>query len=127
VVKNLTKRGNSRENRFPKTLFALSHCSIVEDDDFRDLLSRSQMHVDERDEVASAAQQQKRWNLDVLVFFVVVRIATIVAATHIYREDMSRVIVSHNRICLSLSKCIRHGHVAKLNSKRRPWTCEALD
>jgi hypothetical protein len=68
VVKNLMKRASSREDRFPKTLFALSQCRITEDDGSGDLLSQSQMHVDERDEVASAAQQQKRQNLDVLVF-----------------------------------------------------------
>jgi hypothetical protein len=68
VVKNLTKRASSHEDRFPKTLFALSRCRIAEDYGSGDLLSRSQMHVDERDEVASAAQQQKRQNLNVLVF-----------------------------------------------------------
>jgi hypothetical protein len=67
MVENLMKRASSREDRFPKTLFALSRCRITEDDGSGDLLSRSQMHVDERDEVASAAQQQKRRNLDVLV------------------------------------------------------------
>jgi hypothetical protein len=41
---------------------------MAEDDGSRDQLSRSQMHIDERDEVASAAQQQKRQNQDVLVF-----------------------------------------------------------
>jgi hypothetical protein len=41
----------------PKILFALSRCRITEDDGSGDLLSRSQMHVDERDEVASAVQQ----------------------------------------------------------------------
>jgi hypothetical protein len=49
---------SSREDRFLKTLFTLSRCRIAEDDGSRDLLSRSQMHVDERDEVTSAAQQQ---------------------------------------------------------------------
>jgi hypothetical protein len=62
------KRGSNREDRFQKTLFALSRCRIAEDDGSRDLLSQSQMHVDEQDEVASTAQQQKRRNLDVLVF-----------------------------------------------------------
>jgi hypothetical protein len=52
------KRVSSHEDRFPKTLFTLSRCRIIEDDDSGDLFSRSQMHVDERDEVASAAQQQ---------------------------------------------------------------------
>jgi hypothetical protein len=51
----LTKRVSSHEDRFPKTLFTLSWCRIVEDDGFRDLLSRSQMHIDEQDKVASAA------------------------------------------------------------------------
>jgi hypothetical protein len=36
-------------------LFALSRYRIAEDDDSEDLLSRSQMHVDERDELASVA------------------------------------------------------------------------
>jgi hypothetical protein len=60
VVKNLMKRASSHKDRFPKTLFALSRCRIGEDDGSRDPLSRSQMHVDEWDEVASVAQQQKR-------------------------------------------------------------------
>jgi hypothetical protein len=59
MVKNLTKRASSHKDRFPKTLFTLSRCRIAEDDVSEDLLSRSQMHDDERDEVASAAQQQK--------------------------------------------------------------------
>jgi hypothetical protein len=68
VVKNLIKRASSYEDRFPKTLFALSRCRIADDDSSGELLSRSQMHIDERDEVASTAQQQKRQNLDVLLF-----------------------------------------------------------
>jgi hypothetical protein len=54
-MKNLKKRVSSHEDRFLKILFALSRCRIAEDDDFGDLLSRSWMHVDERDEVALAA------------------------------------------------------------------------
>jgi hypothetical protein len=57
VVKNLKKGASSGEDRFPKTLCALSRCRIAEDDDSGDLHFRSQMHVDERDEVALAAQQ----------------------------------------------------------------------
>jgi hypothetical protein len=57
VVKNLKKGATSGEDRFPKTLCALFRCRIAEDDDSGDLPFRSQMHVDERDEVASAAQQ----------------------------------------------------------------------
>jgi hypothetical protein len=49
-VKNLKKQASSREDHFPKDLFTISQCRIVEDDGFGDLLSRSQMHVDERDE-----------------------------------------------------------------------------
>jgi hypothetical protein len=65
-----------------------------------------------------------------------------VTATCIYREDLSRVTASHNRLGLSLdlprvtashnrldlslSKCIRHEPVAKINGKKRPCACEAL-
>jgi hypothetical protein len=49
-MKNWKKQVSSHEERFPKTLFALSRCRITEDDASRDLLSRSQMHIDERDE-----------------------------------------------------------------------------
>jgi hypothetical protein len=48
------------------------------------------------------------------------------AVTRIYRKDLPRVTASHNRLYLSLSKCIRHRLIAKINNKRRPWTCEAL-
>jgi hypothetical protein len=75
---------------------------ITEDDGCGDLLSRSQMHIDEWDAVASAAQQQKQQNLVVLVFFVAVRVTTSLAAARIYREDLPRVIVSRNRPGLSL-------------------------
>jgi hypothetical protein len=51
-----------------KTLFVISRCRIVEDDSSEGLHFQSQMHVHERDEVASTAQQQKQQNLDVLVF-----------------------------------------------------------
>jgi hypothetical protein len=56
---------------------------------------------------------------------VVVLVTTSVMATRIYREDMPRVIASHNRLGLSLSKRIRHELVAKINGKRKPWICEA--
>jgi hypothetical protein len=49
-----------------------------------------------------------------------------VAIAHIYREDLARVTASRNQLDLSLSKCIRHGLVTKINSKRRPRICEAL-
>jgi hypothetical protein len=41
---------------------------IAEDDGSEDLLSQSQMHIGKRDEVASVAQQQKRQNLNALMF-----------------------------------------------------------
>jgi hypothetical protein len=91
VVKNLMKRVSSREDRFPKTLFAVSRCKIIEDDGSRDLLSRSQMHVNEQDEVASAAQQQKRRNLDVLVFFMAVHVTTTVATLFMYNYYINSV------------------------------------
>jgi hypothetical protein len=43
----LMKQVSSREDRFPKTLFTLSRCRIAEDDGSGDMLSRSQMHVNE--------------------------------------------------------------------------------
>jgi hypothetical protein len=57
MMKNLKKRARSHEDHFPKSLFALSWCRIAEDNGSEDLLSRSQMHIDERDEVALVAQQ----------------------------------------------------------------------
>jgi hypothetical protein len=54
-------------------------------------------------------------------------VARSVAASCIYREDPPRVTTSHNQLVLSLSKHIRHGLIAKINGKRKPWTCEALD
>jgi hypothetical protein len=49
-----------------------------------------------------------------------------VVAAHIYREDLPKVTVSHNRLGLSLSKHIRHGLIVKINGKRRLRTCETL-
>jgi predicted deacetylase len=126
VVKNLMKRASSHEDHFPKTLFALSWCRIAEDDSSGDLFFRSQIHVDEWDEVASVVQLQKWRNLDVLVFCDCWYVAISVAAAHIYREDPPRVTASRNRLGLSLSKCIRHRLVVKINDKRRSWACEAL-
>jgi hypothetical protein len=100
MVKNLMKRASSHEDRFPKTLFILSWCRIAGDDGFRDLLSRSQMDVDERDEEVLAAQQWMRRRPRYIgaswLFFV----TTSIVAAHIYREDPPRVIASHNRLGL---------------------------
>jgi hypothetical protein len=60
MIKNLKKQASSHEDHFLKTLFILSWCRITEYDGSRDLLSQSQMHVDERDEVALVAQQRRR-------------------------------------------------------------------
>jgi hypothetical protein len=55
------------------------------------------------------------------VFMVVGFFTIFVVAAHIYRVTTSR-----NRLCLSLSKRIRHRLVTKINGKRRPQSCEAL-
>jgi hypothetical protein len=71
------------------------------------------MHVDERGEIALAVQQwmrQKSRCVGGSWLFVVSRS---MVATRIYREDPPRVTVSHNRLDLSLSKCIRHGLITK--------------
>jgi hypothetical protein len=124
VVKNLMKQVSNREDCFSKTLFTLSRCRVAEDNGFGDLLSRSQMHVDERSEVALTAQRQR--NLDALVTRGCSCVATSVAATRIYREDLPRVTTSCNRLGLSLSKRIRHELVEKINGTRRPRGCETL-
>jgi hypothetical protein len=126
VMKNLKKRARSHEDRFPKILFTLSQCRIIEDNGSKDLLFQSQMHIDERDEVVLVAQQWKRQKTRCVSgswFFIV---TSFVTAKRIYREDSSRVTTSHNRLGLSLSKCIRHGLVAKINDKIKPQICEAL-
>jgi hypothetical protein len=53
MVKNL-KKESSHEDCFPKTLFAHSRCMIIKGDDSGDLLSQSQMHIDEQDGEALA-------------------------------------------------------------------------
>jgi hypothetical protein len=47
MMNNMKKRARSREDRFPKTLFTLSQCRIVENDGSEDLLFQSQMHINE--------------------------------------------------------------------------------
>jgi hypothetical protein len=59
-MKNLKNRVSSREDYFSKIIFTLSQCKITEDDDFRDMLSQSRMHVDERNEVALSVLQWRR-------------------------------------------------------------------
>jgi hypothetical protein len=49
-LKTTKKQSGGRVESFLKSLFALSGCMIIEDDDFGELLSRSSVHVDERDE-----------------------------------------------------------------------------
>jgi hypothetical protein len=97
-----------------KTLFTISWCRIAEDDGSGDLLSRSQMHVDERDEVAMPAQQRRRrktrWAGGSCLLVIVTRS---MVATRIYRKDLTRVTTSRNLLGLSLSKRIRHGLIEK--------------
>jgi hypothetical protein len=126
VMKNLKKRASSREDHFPKTLFTLSHCRIAEDDGFGVLLSRSRMHIDERDKVSLAAQQQRRWKPRCVCDSWLFIVTSSVEDAHIYREHLPRVITSRNRLGLSLSKFIRHRLIAKINDKRKSRTCEAL-
>jgi hypothetical protein len=44
---------------FPKTLFTLSCCRITEDDGFGDLVSRSQVHANNRDEADLVHSKRK--------------------------------------------------------------------
>jgi hypothetical protein len=90
------------------------------------MLSQSQMHIDERDEIGLTMQQWKRRNLDALIARGCFLITTSVTAARIYRKDMPRVTASCNRLDLSLSKRIRHGLVTKINGKRKSRTCEDL-
>jgi hypothetical protein len=90
VVKNLKKQASNRKDRFSKILFALPRCRIVEDDGFGDLLPRSQMHIDERDEVALATQQRRRQKIRCIGGSLFVS-ASSVAVTRFYREDPPRV------------------------------------
>jgi hypothetical protein len=125
-MKNLKKRDSSHEDHFPKILFTLSHCRIIEDDGFRDLLSRLWMHIDEQDEIALVAQQRRRQKPRGVGGSWLFIVTHSVAATCIYMEDPPRVTVSPNRLGLSLSKRNTHGLIAKINDKRKLRTCEAL-
>jgi hypothetical protein len=116
MMKNLKKRANSRDDRFPKTLFTLSRCRIAEDDGSRDLLSQSQMHVDERDEVVLVAQQRRRQKTRCVGDSWSSVVASSMAAARIYRDLLG----------LSLSKRIRYRLIVKINGKRRLWAYEAL-
>jgi hypothetical protein len=53
---NLEKQIDQLWRSLPKTLFALSQWWVAESNGSRDLLSWSQMHIDERDEVVLAMQ-----------------------------------------------------------------------
>jgi hypothetical protein len=126
VMKNLKKQASGREDRIPKTLFTHSQCRIAEDDGFRDLLSRSRMHVDERDEVALAVQQRRRQKTRCIGGSRLFIVTYSMAGEHIYREDIHMVTTSHNQLDPLLSKRIRHGLIAKINDKRRPRIYEDL-
>jgi hypothetical protein len=126
MMKNLKRWVSSREYHFPKTLLTLPQCRITEDDGCRDLLSWSWMHVDEQDKVALVVQQQRRWKPRCVGGSWLFVVSSSVVATRIYKEDPRWVTASHNWLGLSLSKCIRHWLIEKINGKRRPRTREAL-
>jgi hypothetical protein len=113
LMKNLKKQVSSCEDRFPKTLFALSQCRIPKDYGSGDLLSWLQMHVDERDVVALAAQQRRRRKTRCVGGSWLFVVASSMVVAHIYREDLPKVTTSHNWLGLSLSKRIRHGLIVK--------------
>jgi hypothetical protein len=71
----------------------------------------------------AAAEEVKPRCVGGLWLFVV---TTSMVSAHIYRDDPPRVTVSCNRLYLSLSKYIRHRLIAKINGKKRSWTCKAL-
>jgi hypothetical protein len=102
VIMNLEKRSSSHIERFPKTLFILSRCRIAKDDGSRDLLSQSQMNIDERAKVTMATQQRRRRKSRCVGGSWLFIVTSSVAATHIYREDPPRVTASHNRLVLSI-------------------------
>jgi hypothetical protein len=84
------------------------------------------MHVDEKNDVALTMQQQRRQKPRCVGGSWLFVVSCPVVAACICREDLPRVTMSHNRLGLSLSKRIRHELIAKLNSKRKLQTCEAL-
>jgi hypothetical protein len=84
------------------------------------------MHIDERDEVALATQQQRRQKHKCVGDSWLFVVNSSMAVTCIHREWPPMVTMSHNRLGLSLSKCIRHRLVVKINSKRKLWAYEAL-
>jgi hypothetical protein len=93
---------SSSEDRFSKSLFTLSQCRIADDDGSGDLLSRSQMHVDEWDEVNLVAQQRRRQKSRCIGGSWLFVVAGSVASTCIYREDLPRVTTSRNQLALSI-------------------------
>jgi hypothetical protein len=84
---------SSHVEHFSKSLFNLSRCRIAEDDGSIDVLSRSQVHANDRDEVDLAAQQveeakKTRCIHEVGLFCMLV--------IRIYREKLTRVKVYDN-------------------------------
>jgi hypothetical protein len=53
-------------------------------------------------------------------------VAHFMAVACIYRKNLSRVTASHNRLDLSILKCIKHKLIAIINGKRMLRTYEAL-
>jgi hypothetical protein len=117
MIKNLKKWVSSREDRFSKILYTLSRCRIAKDNDSGDLVS-SRMHVNEWDEVALTVQQRRRQKNKCVGGLWLFIVTLFVVAAHIYMKDLPRVTAYRNRLKLSLSKCIRHGLIVKINNKK---------
>jgi hypothetical protein len=96
VMTNMEKRSSSPVEHFPKILFTLSWCKITKDDGSGDLLSQSQMHIDDRDEVALVAQQWRRRKPRCIGGSWLFAVANYVVAACIYKEDLPRVTTSRN-------------------------------
>jgi hypothetical protein len=71
VLMNFKKQSSNYVECFPKTLFAPSLCKITKNDGFGDLLSQSDMRVDDQDEEILEVQHQRRGeNIDAFVDWV---------------------------------------------------------
>jgi hypothetical protein len=71
------------------------------------------MHIDEWGEVTVVVQQRRTQKFRCIASSWLFVITSSMTAARIYREDLPRIIASHNRLGLSLSKRIRHGLIEK--------------
>jgi hypothetical protein len=126
MMKNLKKRASCRKHRLPKNLIR----RLPVQDHWGRWLRRSALPIADAHRQTEwislggvAAEEVKPRCVDGSWLFVV---AHFVVATCTYREDPPRVTVSDNQLGLSLSKCIRHGLIVKINGKRKPPIGETL-